>query len=167
MRQLGGWWLWVGLLGAALWQRQQPMVAAACLVVWVLLVSSFYCTPEPIDMLLTEARSAARWLRKRVFWAAFYLLLTAVPFLFVVAAAGAGGAAAALLCGWSLLVLTAVVLAKYTFYPHVVTMRFIQGAVVALSLLIFVDSTYLALFVAALSGLIWRCRYRLQAYRYA
>ncbi|MCC3156917.1 hypothetical protein LJ737_06695 [Hymenobacter sp. 15J16-1T3B] len=166
LRRRAGWLLWLGLLGVAAWQRGHSVAPAACLVVWLLVVVSFYDAPEPVEMLLTAARSPGQWLRARWGWAAAYFGLTAAPFLALLGwgPAGWGGAAALLL--WSLTLLTLVILAKYTFYPHTTIMRYAQGGVVALGFLILVHSVYAALLAAALVGLVWRSRYRLRTYRY-
>ncbi|GAB3825166.1 hypothetical protein [Hymenobacter jeollabukensis] len=166
LRRRTGWLLWLVLLAVAVWQREQSAAPALCLVAWLLLVTSFYDVPEPVEMLLSAARSPGQWLRGRLGWAVLYFGLTAAPFLVLLGlgAASWGGAAALLL--WCLTVLTLVILAKYTFYPHVTIMRYAQGAVVALGFLILVHSVYAALLAAALVGLVWRSRYRLRTYRY-
>ncbi|OON70157.1 hypothetical protein [Hymenobacter sp. CRA2] len=166
LRRHLGWPVWLGLLVVAGWQRHVAVAPGLCLAAWLLVVMSFYDTPEPAPMLLTGARSAAAWLRGRLGWAALYWLLTAAPFLVPMALGPAGGGGAVLLSLWSLTVLTLVVLAKYTFYPHVTIMRYAQSGVVALSFLILVHSVYVALLAAALVGLLWRSRYRLNTFRY-
>lgn len=167
MRRRLGWLLWLALLAGAAWQRQQSMGPLLGLVGWLLVVVSFYDTPEPELMLLTAARSPGQWLRARLGWAWLHFGLTAAPFLGLMALGPAGGGGAVLLAGWSLLVLTMVVLAKYTFYPNVTILRYAQSGVVALSFLILAHPpVYGSLLTAALLGLIWRSRYRLRTYRF-
>ncbi|RTQ52458.1 hypothetical protein EJV47_05450 [Hymenobacter gummosus] len=166
LRRRLGWLLWLALLAGAAALRQHTAAPAGALAAWLLVVVSFYDTPEPLPMLLTGARSPAHWLRARVGWAAVYFTLTAAPLLALLVLSPAGWAGAALLLGWSLTVLTMVVLAKYTFYPHLTILRYAQAGVVALGLLILADSVYVALLAAVLVGLLWRSRYRLKTYRY-
>lgn len=166
LRRRGGWLLWLGLLLGAAWQRQQSMGPMLGLVGWLLVVVSFYDTPEPELMLLTAARSPAQWLRARLGWAALHFVLTAAPFLGLMALGPAGGGGAVLLAGWSLTMLTMVVLAKYTFYPNTTILRYAQVGVVALSFLILAHAVYASLLSAALLGLLWRSRYRLRTYRF-
>ncbi|GAB2968113.1 hypothetical protein GCM10027048_43680 [Hymenobacter coalescens] len=166
MRRRGGWLVWAALLAAAGWQQQHPVAPALGLAVWLVTCASFYDTPEPTAMLLGAARSPGHWLRGRLGWAAVYLGLTAAPFLTLLVFSPAGWGGAALLLLWALTVLTLVVLAKYTFYPHTTIMRYAQGAVMALGFLILADEVYVALLTAALVGLLWRSRYRLRTYRY-
>jgi hypothetical protein len=166
LRRRFGWPLWLALLAAAGAARQHTAVPALALAAWVVVVASFYDTPEPVEMLLTGGRSPGHWLRVRLGWAYAYFGLTAAPFLALLGlgAAGWGGATGLLL--WGLLVLTLVVLAKYTFYPHTTILRYAQSAVVALSFLILAHPVYPALLAATALGLLWRSRYRLQTYRY-
>lgn len=166
LRRRLGWLLWLGLLAGAAWQRQQSAGPALGLVGWLLVVVSFYDTPEPEPMLLTAARGPAQWLWARLGWAWLYFGLTAAPFLVLLALGPAGGGGAALLAGWSLTVLTMMVLAKYTFYPNATIIRYAQGGVLALSFLILAHAVYASLLTAALVGLIWRSRHRLRTYRF-
>lgn len=166
MRRRRGWLCWLLLLLAAGGLRQHTALPALALAAWALITASFYDHPEPVEMLLTGARSPGHWLRGRLGWAAVFFGLTAAPFLALLGmgAAGWGGAVAVLL--WCLLVLGLVVLAKYTFYPHATITRYAQGGVVALSFLILAHPVYPALLAAVALGLVWRSRHRLRTYRY-
>ncbi|MBC6609539.1 hypothetical protein H8B15_01315 [Hymenobacter sp. BT507] len=67
---------------------------------------------------------------------------------------------------WSLAVLTGALLAKYAFYPNAFLSRTMQVGMVALGLLIVLNTVYEALFAAAFPVLLTKSRRRLATFRY-
>ncbi|UOR07254.1 hypothetical protein MUN82_09175 [Hymenobacter aerilatus] len=165
-RQGGGTVVWLGLLSVAVWQHQQPIVAAGAAVLWLFWVLSCYGTAEPSTMVLLVARGVGAFLRRRLWLLWAYYLLTAAPFLTVMAAGPATWVGALGMLLWSLTVLGNALLAKYAFYPNDFLSRTIQMGVVVLGLLIVLNTVYGALFVAAFPVLLNKSRRRLAAFRY-
>lgn len=161
-RKTGAWLIWLLGLGVAAWQRHSSG-AALVPVVWTLVVSSFYSTPESSHMLLLYPGRAGGFLRRKLGLALGLYLLTSLPFALLLGTGAVtwGGALALLL--WGTTVLAMVVLAKYAFYPHAEPM---QAGVIGLALLVAVNSVYVALLAAAGAGLIWKSRHHLRQYRW-
>ena len=161
-RKTGAWLIWLLGFGVAAWQRHSTG-AALVPIVWTLVVSFFYFTPEDPLMLLQYPGRSGGFLRRKLGLALGFYLLTSLPFA-VLLGTGAvtwGGVLALLL--WGSLVLTMVILAKYAFYPHAEPM---QAGVIGLALLVAVNSVYVALLAAAGGGLIWKSRRHLRQYRW-
>ncbi|MBW3129292.1 hypothetical protein [Hymenobacter profundi] len=165
-RQGGGMLVWLGLFGVAVWQHQLPLVAAGAAVLWLLWVLSCYGTAEPSTMVLTAARGVDAFLWRRVWLLWAYYLLTATPFLAIMAVGSATWVSALGLLLWNLAVLAGALLAKYAFYPNAFLSLTIQVGVVALGLLIVLNTVYGAVFVAAFPVLLTKSRRRLAAFRY-
>lgn len=165
-RQGGGAVVWLGLFAVAMWQQQQPIVTASAAVLWLLWVLSCYGTAEPPTMLLTAARGVGAFLWRRLWLLWAFYMLTVAPFLAVMAAGPATWISALGLLLWSLAVLTGMLLAKYAFYPNAFLSRTIQVGVVALGLLLVLNTAYGAVFAAAFPVLLHKSRRRLAAFRY-
>ena len=161
MRAAFGWPVCLALLAGALWQHHSALGAVRARAGWLLVVLTFYGTPEPATMLLLAARSPARFLRRRLVLALGYAALTAAPFgwLLATGSAGPGGAAGALLLLFVLMGL--LILVKYAFYPNAFLIRFSQGLMVAFVLTQPGNPVYLSLLAALLVGLVWQSRSRL------
>jgi len=161
-RRTSAWLVWGVGVGVAIWQRHNT-VAALVLILWALLLTFFYKTPEDPVMVLQYPLKLNAFLRRKVGLALTAYVLTSLPYVVLIGtgAAGWGGALAVLL--WGAVTLAMVVLAKYAFYPHA---SVVQVGVVALALLIVVNSFYLVLLAAAFAGLVWKSQRHLLQYRW-
>lgn len=166
MRSVVGGPLWLALLAGALWQHRTPLGAGLALAGWLLVVSSFYGTPEPATMLLVAARSPGAFLRRRLLLALGYLALTGAPFAWLLATSGAGPGAAAGAALLLSLITSLLILIKYAFYPNSFLIRFSQSIVVAFVLSQPGNPVYPPLLAALLGGVIWQSRRRLGQFRY-
>ncbi len=166
VRTATAWLWWPALLGVAVWQRTSPLGPILGLLGWLLVVMSFYGTPEPFTMLATAAtatRRPGRFLRRRLGLGLGYAALTASPFGGLLGLGPAGWAGALAVGAFWLLLLTMVILAKYAFYPNQTHIRTTQGLLVGLGLLGAWHPAYPPLLLTMLGGLIWQSRRRLRA----
>ncbi|PJJ60124.1 hypothetical protein [Hymenobacter chitinivorans] len=156
---------WLAAVGAAAWQHA-TVVPAGALLAWSLLLTTLYAIPEPSTM-VTGYRGPVAFGRRKLLLALGLYLLTALPLLGLagLSPAGWGGTLGALL--WSLLVLSLSILAKYAFYPHATLLRLTQAGAITMALLPLLDAAYAPLLAAALGGLLWKSRKRLQLYWHA
>lgn len=156
MRPVGGW-LWVGLLGGAIWQRATILGPGLALLGWLLVVLSCYGTAEPPTMLALMLQQPGAFLRRRLALGLGYATLTAAPLLALL-----GSWRLALLLGLYWLGLLALgILAKYAFYPNATHFRIVQGLVLALGLLAVGHPAFPPVLLVVVSGLIWQSRRRL------
>jgi hypothetical protein len=163
MRATKGLLLWPVLVGLAVWQRALPVVPLAALVVWLLVVLACYGEPEPVTMLAVAARTPEQFLRRRLVLGLGYAAATALPFWLLLGLGRAGwGGAIATAVFWLLLV-SMVIMAKYSFYPNATHLRTTQSLVVGLALLGAMHPAYPPLLLVALGGLRWQSLRRVRA----
>lgn len=158
---------WLGLLVGAVYARHTAAGPAAALVLWLLLLAPMYGTPEPWQQLLPVLRSPAAWLRGRVGWGLLYFGLTSAPLAWVLAGSPAGRGGAVALLAWSALVLTMLILAKYTFYPQAMLGQLAQAGVLVVALsIVGSNPAFVALLLACFLGLLWKSARRLSQFRH-
>lgn len=160
-RRTGAWLIWAVGLGVAGWQRTTvaPVLALAA---WALVLTSFYTLAEDPLLLVQYPLAPGAFLRRKLRLGLGFYVLSSLPFvgLMGLGTSAWGGALAVL--AWGALVLGLVILTKYAFYPHAAPM---QAGVVALALLVGVNSLYAALLAACLLGILWKSRQRLLLYQ--
>ncbi|MBF9237542.1 hypothetical protein I2I05_09055 [Hymenobacter sp. BT683] len=159
----GAGWVWLPLLAGAVWQHTAPLAPIAALACWLLVLLACYGVPEPLTMLVLAARTARRFLLRRLLLGLGFGLLTAAPFLGVLATGPAGVAGAVAVGVVWLGLLGLVILAKYAFYPNAMQLRITQALVVGIAVALPGNPVYPALLLAAVGGLIWQSQRRLRA----
>ncbi|MDQ2773112.1 MAG: hypothetical protein M3Y54_21720 [Bacteroidota bacterium] len=155
-------WAWPVLLAGAWWQRATPLGPVVALVGWLLVLVSFFGTPEPLAMLVLAARTPGQFLRRRLGLGLGYAGLSAAPLLGLLAwgPVGAGPALGVGLVWLGLLAL--MILTKYAFYPNATHIRTTQALVLGVALLLPMHPAYPVLLLVAVGGLIWQSRRRLR-----
>ena len=158
-----GAWAWPLLLAGAWWQRATPLGPVVALMGWLLVLVSFFGTPEPVTMLVLAARTPGQFLRRRLGLGLGYAGLSAAPLLGLLAL-GPVGAGPALGVGLVWLGLLAMMLlTKYAFYPNATHIRATQALVLGVALLLPMHPAYPVLLLVAVGGLILQSRRRLRA----
>jgi hypothetical protein len=162
MRATKGLVIWPVLVGLAGWQRALPLVPVAALVVWLLVVVACYGEPEPVTMLAVAARTPEQFLRRRLALGLGYAAATALPFWLLLGLGAAGWGGTVAVAAFWLVLLSMVIMAKYSFYPNATHLRTTQALVVGLALLGAMHPAYPPLLLVALGGLRWQSLRRLQ-----
>jgi len=157
-----GGWVWLILLGISIWKNTNVIGPGLCLAGWLLVVLSYYGTPEPITMLTLTTHTPRSFITQRLVLGSSYVALTTAPFLWVLAI-GPVGFNIALIAGvGSLGLVGLIILTKYAFYPVALHIRSAQMLVICLTASVLINPGYLILLLLMTGRLIWQTRMRLQ-----